>query len=313
MPKAYQNRYVPDEDRRELLKALGVMGTITVGGASLAELQANTPATAPDELASIGDAIRSDLAGSIDAALLTTQQTELASATTALDAVTERGIPVDAARNEFAPVAEAGRPMYDHLNDVGFFESTTTHLPRFNPGFLTDAVGTFAASETLTEPLAELELTNGAGLDLIAEVVANAEALSTHHWVATDEINRDQIEGGEHIPPMTMGAAGGALLWLEWLDDHLWRHHAILTEDILADAVWHGRSMGAGLYLMAEGAKTLAADQPSLADEELGAVLSTGFAVQAISQGLLTLDVAWINDDMRGEPDHDLATITEGT
>lgn len=312
MAYEYSQRQVTDEDRRELLKAIGVAGAASLGGLTLEELHKQSSAgAATSELAPIGQAIKSDLAGQLDAGLIAGQQMAMAEATQALPAVLERGIPTESAGSEFAAIEAAGRPVYEHYKETGFFESTTNHLPRFEPSYLETAIQGFVASEVLSEPLQTLGFEAGAGVDLLSTVVANGQQLSDHHWVATDEIAREQIEIGELIPPMTMGAAGGALLWLEDLDGHLWRHSAILTEDILEGAVWHGQSMAAGFHLMNEGAKAIANEEASLSDGELGALLSTGFAIQAIAQGLLPLDVYWITDEMRDEPGHELATITE--
>jgi hypothetical protein len=305
--------YVNDEERREFLKALGIAGTVAAGGATLDEVRSAVSTAGAEDLASVGQAIQADLGGELDAALIAEQQTGLAKATQELSLALEHGVAEESTgpREEFAAVAEAGRPVYEHMADVGFFESTTGHLPQFTPEFLKSAVSTFVGSEALAEPLSEFDLTDGAGVDLLAEVIANAEELNNHHWVATDGILREELEFGEHIPPMTMGAAGGTLLWLEDLDDHLWRHGVLLTEEIHADAVWHGQSMAAGFSLMAEGARAIDEGDAALSNEELGGLLSTGFAVQAIAQGLLPQDVYWITDEMRASHRPDITVITE--
>lgn len=312
MAQEYRQQYVSDEDRRAFLKALGVAGTVAAGGATLDEVQSATTAGTADELAPIGQAIAAELEGALDGALLGTRQERIAATAAELPHVAEREFSgrESAPGTEFAAVAEAARPVYDHLTEVGFFESTTQHLPRMNPEFLDSAVATFAGSEALIDALDAFGFAGTTGLDLLAEVVANAEELRDYHWVATDQLDREQFEFGEFIPPMTMGAAGGSLLWLEDLDHQLWRQSVLVTEEIAQKAVWHGQSMAAGLYLMTEGAKAVA-EGSALAEEELGALLSTGFAAQAIAQGLLPQDVYWITDEMRGESDFELETITE--
>ena len=290
---------VTDEDRREFLKALGVAGGVAASGATLDELRSAMATAGTDEFASIGHAIQADLSGELDASLIANKQTTLAETASALPVAIEKGFPENEPRGEFASVAEAGRTIYEHVKNVGFFESTTQRLPEFNPEYLQSAVQAFLGSDALAGTLEEFGFTNEAGFDLLTTVIANGEELSDHHWVATDKIPREMIEAGESIPPMTMGAAGGALLWLEDIDQHLWTKKVILTETILEDAVWHGQSMAAGLYLMAEGAKAIAEDADALSDGELGALLSTGFAVQAIAQGLLPQDVYWVTEEMR--------------
>lgn len=310
----YDNaQQITDEDRRDLLKALGIVGTVAAGGLTLEEIHqatATSAAVETEELALIGETVHAELAGSVDASLLASQQDALASSTGALASSLDQGFPADAPREEFAAVAAAGRPVYDHLDDIGFFTSTTQAIPEFDPSFLETAVQGFVASDALTSALESIDFGGTAGVDLITTVVANAEELSHHHWVATDKIDRSQIEFGDAIPAMTKGASGGVLLWLEDLDGHLWRQANILTEEIHADAVWHAQSMAAGFYLIAEGAKALAGDENGYGDDELGALLSTGFAVQAIAQGLLPQDVYWVTDEMRSETDVELETIT---
>lgn len=304
--------YVSDEERREFLKALGVGGAVAAGGTALTEVRDAMTATGGGELSAVGESIRTDLAGTMDAELIASHQAGVASATSELSSVVEKGLPADQQRHEFAAVEEAARPIYDHLVEAGFFEVTTDHLPAFEPSYLESAVNSFVGTEALAEPLSEMGLAEGAGVDMLSEVIANAEELGEHHWVATDEIPRAEIEFGEYIPSMTRGAAGGALLWLKDLDHHLWSHQVLLTEEILADATWHGQSMAAGFQLMAEGAKAIAADGDVLADDELTALLSTGFAVQAIAQGLLPQDAYWVSEEMRAERRTDLQRVAHG-
>jgi hypothetical protein len=298
---------VTDMERREFLRVLGVTGSVATGvglgevreamthsesidGASMGEATA---------LETAGRAVRTDLAGSFDSTLITSQQASLAAAASELPAAREQGVPVEQPRNEFEAVAAAARPVYEHLGETDFFERTTEHLPTFDPAHLEAAVETFVGAEAFAEPLSELGLTGGAGVDLLSEVIANAERLSTYHWVATDEIPRAEIELGEHIPSMTRAAAGGVLLWLEDLDQHLWQKSVLLTPDIHADVTWHARSMVAGFQLMIEGAREVASESRNHADDELGALLSTGFAVQAIAQNLLVQDGYLITEEMR--------------
>lgn len=304
------NRYVTDEERREFLKALGVGGAIAAGGLTLGEVRDAVSTADAEALASIGEAIAGDLAGDLDPGLLATQQTALAEATTELTGVVDRGLTREGPRENFLAVAEAGRPIYDHLESAGFFESTTTHLPEFTPAHLEESVTTFVESERLASPLSQLGLSGAEDVDLVATVIANAEQIRDYHWVATDQIPRERFEFGELIPPMTQAAAGGVLLWLEDLDSHLWKHQVLVTDEILADADWHARSMAAGFQLMSEGAKAIASGSNELSDAELGALLSTGFAVQAIAQNLLPSDVYWITEEMRGQRRTDLEITT---
>ena len=292
-------RHVNDEERREFLKALGVTGAAAAGSITIEEVRNGVSAEGTTDLAPIGQAIQSDLAGNLNSSLLTSQQTALASAAGALPATIKRGLPMDAPREEFQSVADEGRPVYDHLLKTGFFESTTEHLPEFTPAFIEQSLGRFVESASLASPLEALGFTDEELVELVATVGAHRERLGDRHWIATDELPRAQMEIGEHIPPMTQGAAGGVLLWLEDLDHHLWQQQVLLTEDHLADAVWDARAMAAGFQLMAKSAKHIAQGTGTLTDEELTALLSSGFALQTVAQNLLPQDAYWVTEEER--------------
>ena len=312
MTHEVRNAQVTDEERRDFLKALGVGSATAVGGVGLDEVRDAVSAAPTDALAPIGQSIATDVAGELDAQMLASSQATLTERATGLPSVAERGFPTDGQRDDFATVAAAARPIYDHLAEVNFFESTTENLPEISPEYLTQSVTAFVGSEHLATPLTDLGFSQQESTDLVATVVSNAERLSTYHWVSTDQIPRGEIEIGEQIPPMTQGAAAGVLLWLEDLDSHLWQKRVLLTDEILEAAAWHAQSMSAGFQLMTEGAKAIADESGTLSDGELGALLSTGFAVQAIAQNLLLQDVYWIHEDMRASRRTDLRTITEG-
>lgn len=294
-------RSVSVEERREFLKVLGVTGAVAAGGATLDDVRnalAGETATA-GELAGIGEAIRADLSGSLDAGLLTSQQTAVASAASALPTVVDQGLPVDEPREEFQTVAAEGQPVYNHLLEVGFFESTTEHLPEFTPGYIEESIREFVSTAPLAAPLEELGFAEQELVDLVATVVAQRDELGSRHWIATDELPREQLEIGAHIPPMTQGAAGGTLLWLEDLDTHLWQKQALLTEEHLANTVWDARAMVAGYQLMTDGAARLADGDGEVAADELAALLSSGFALQTVAQNQLVQDAYWITEEMR--------------
>ncbi|GAB7095156.1 hypothetical protein JCM30237_23090 [Halolamina litorea] len=292
-------RQISDEDRRTFLKALGVGGAVAVGSASIEDVRNAVTAGESAQLAQIGNDVRADLSGSLDAATLADGQAELASAVSSLTVAAEAGLPAAEQRAEFEAVAAAAQPVYDHLEATGFFESTDTHLPQFTPSYLESAVSTFVGAEGMAEPLSSMGLTGGDGVDLLTEVIANAERLNTYHWVASEDVPREQLQYGEKIPPMTKAASYGALAWLNDLDEHLWQKQILLDDSIYGDAVWHARSMAAGLQLMSEGATALAEESGRFSDEELSALLTTGFAVQAIAQNLLPQDVYWVTEEMR--------------
>lgn len=304
--------HASDRDRRRFLKSVGLTGSLAAGGISLHEIRPELTVPNRPELASMGDAVAGDLTGALNAELLATNQTALIERATRSTAVRERGFPDSGPRADFKPIAAAGRPIYDHLVETGFFESTTDNLPAFTPDYLATCVEAVVASERLATSLEAIGITGREGVDRIATVIGNAEQLKRYHWLATDALTREQFEFADAVPPMTRAATGGALLWLEHLDDHVWKNRTLLTEEMLDDAVWHARSMAAGLALLTEGAKAIADGSPDLTDAELGAVLSTGIAVQAIAQYLLSADVYWVTDDDRAARRTDLRVVTDG-
>ncbi|MFC4552749.1 MULTISPECIES: twin-arginine translocation signal domain-containing protein [Halorussus] len=311
MAHGYGDERVTDEQRREFLKALGVGGAVAAGGATLDDVRSELSTGGSERLASVGEAIRSDLAGELDASLLADRQAAVAEAASGLTAVPERGLPGmnEGPRGEFAAVAEAARPVYDHLGEVGFFESTTERLPEFTPGYIEDSVRRFVVSEGLAGSLSELGFDQRELVDLLATTVNHRERIGDRHWVSTDQLPREQMEFAKYVPPMTKAAAGGVLLWLEDLDEHIWTNAVLLTDDILADATWDARAMAAGFDLMVDGARRVAdgdARGADTTDDELAGLLSSGFALQAIAQNLLPEDAYWIDEEARAERDNDL-------
>ncbi|PSP55232.1 hypothetical protein BRC82_06935 [Halobacteriales archaeon QS_1_67_19] len=316
MAHGHRERAVSDEQRREFLRALGVGGAVAAGGATLDDVNEALEARTSEELATVGEAIRSDLTGEVDADLLAASHADLAEATAGLTAVPERGLPgvESGPREEFEAVAAAARPAYDHLAEVGFFESTTERLPAFTPEFIEDSVRRFVVSDAAGAGLADLGFSQEELVDLMATVVSHRDRIDDRHWVSTDELPREQLEFGEYVPPMTQAAAGGVLLWLEDVDKHLWHQAVLITDEILADATWDARAMAAGFDLMLDGARrvgggaTEAGGEADTADDELAGLLSSGFALQAIAQNLLPQDAYWITEEMRAERQNELQT-----
>jgi hypothetical protein len=313
MVHGHRERSISDERRREFLKALGAGSAVAAGAATLSDVREAVGTSEGSELAPVGEAIRSDLAGSLDAGLLAEGQAGLAEAAAGLTAVPERGLPgaSEGPREEFGAVAAAARPAYDHLAEVGFFESTTERLPEFTPEYIEDSVRRFVVSEELAGSLSDLGFSERELVGLLATVVNHRERIGDRHWVSTDELPREQMEFGEYVPPMTKAAAGGVLLWLEDLDDHLWRQAVLVSDGILADATWDARAMAAGFDLMVDGARRIADSDDATAADELAGLLSSGFALQTIAQNLLPQDAYWITEEMRAERDNDIEIPTQ--
>lgn len=301
---------VTDEERREFLKVLGLTGTVAAGGVTLTELRDELSAGDGEELAPIGEAIEADLTGALDAELLASRRDAFVGAASALPAVVDRGLPAGGARDDFGAVAAAGRPAYDHLTDVGFFESTTNHLPEFTPEYLVASVEQFISSDRLGAMLSDAGFDAAEAVDLFAAIVNGRHELSNQLWLATDKLPRERIRGGEHVPPMTQQAAGGTLLWLEDLDGHLVQDQVLLTEEILATGTWDAHAMAAGFHAMLEGARMIADGSSELSESELAALFTTGFSLQTIAQHLLVDDAYWITEGMRGPRRTDIETVT---
>ena len=119
------------EDQRQLTKTLG----IDAGSESMtiAEMRAAVEADVDPEFASLGEAIRRDLEGKLDADLLERELGNLAEQVARLPAVREEGIPDGEKEPEslYRDIAEPGWRVYEHLLDVGFFESADVNSPRF--------------------------------------------------------------------------------------------------------------------------------------------------------------------------------------
>lgn len=292
---------VTDEDRREFLKVIGVAGAVATAGATLTDVHHEVSSESATELAPVGSAIEADLSGTLDAQLIAEQQAELAAAANELPKSIERGLPPAEAqpREEFSVVAEAAQPVYDHLRDIGFFESSAEYLPEFNLDTLGAALETFVASEHLVDAVEGFGFGEQQGVDLLATIIGNAQELQNTHWVASEELPGEATSLGDAFPSPPQAAAGGALLWLDDIDLHLYQKAILITEEIHQAAVWHGQSMAAGFHLMSEGARVIGEESGSLTEGELGALLTTSFAVQATSQGLLPQDVYWITEPMR--------------
>ena len=309
MGHQYENQ-LTDEERRDFLKALGVGGAVAASSATLTHVQDAVTATDSKMLAPVGQAIQEDLTADIDATLLAEQQSAHVEAASALPAVLERGLPEKELRTDFAQVAEAGRPIYDHLGQIGFFESTMQHLPELSPEYLANSVKTVLNTGVLSTALADIGFDDTAMLDLVGTVVNGRHQLSQQLWHATDQLPREAIRAGEFVPPMTKQAAGGVQLWLADIDAHLVKKRQLLTKEILRDITWDAHAMAAGFQLMTEAATRIGEGTGELSEDELAALLTTGFATQTIAQNLLPLDGYWITEEMRGARRTDLETVT---
>lgn len=301
--------HVTDEERREFLKGLGLAGGIAAGGVGLSEIRQQLTSTSDRDLAGIGESLRTELSGVLNAGLLANRREAFAAEASAIPDVLEKGIPQGQTREDFARVEAAGRPAYEHLVEAEFFGSVASHLPEITPEFVTSATETFVASASAATPLTETGFDEHEATDLVAAVVSGRHRFSEQLWVSRESIPT-AVVGGEYVPSMPRQAAGGSLLWLGDLDSHLAQHSVLLTEEILADATWGAHAIAGGFQLMTAAAEDIASEGKR-SDAELGAMLMTGFALQDIAQFLLMDEAYWITEEMRGERATEIETETE--
>lgn len=305
--KDHGNRPVTDAQRRRFLKLLGV-GTAGAVGITLSDVTVAAE-DIDDSFAEVGEAIRADVADDLDGELIAEGQSELANAATELPTVPAKGHP-DEVRDDYSSVAAPGWEVYEHLVESDFFLKATNYLPDYDVDFVESTLEGFVNSDHFMSSLAEVGLSDDEGIDLLATVVDRAETLSEYHWVGHEEIRRHNYEAGPSIGTMTQLSSGGALLWIDDIDLHLYQQQILITDEILADAAWHAHCMATGFYLMSETARVMADESEDATDAELGTAVSLAFAVQSISQYLLAEDVYWITQAMRRNPEEQPLTIT---
>ncbi|MBP1986314.1 hypothetical protein [Halolamina salifodinae] len=289
---------VTDEERREFLKVIGVAGAVGASGVTLGELNSTVEPSNVEALSAVGAAVSEEMAGGVNPDLLATQQAELATALSAAPAAVESGAAFREPGSAFDDIAEAGWLTHDHLAETGFFETLSEEMPAFNPERLTTSTQAFLGSSAATAPLTDLDLGGTEGVDLVAPIINQAEKLSHFHWIASGDIPAEH-QLADVLPPISQRAAGGVLLWLQNLDDHLYQDQVLLNEQILADGIWEVRGMTAGFYLMAEGAKAVSADSDRFTDAELGALFATSIALQEVAQRMLPVHMHWLDEAAR--------------
>lgn len=309
MAKYKEHTTVTDEERRELLKVIGVAGAVGASGVTLGELNDTVEPTDVEALSSLGAALSEEMTGAVDADLLATQQGELATALAEAPAAIESGAAFEEPGTAFDKIAQAGWGTYDHLEETGFFETLSEEMPAFNPERLTTSTQAFLGSSAAVEPLAELDLGGTAGVDLVVPIINQAEKLSHFHWIASGDIPADH-HLTDVLPPISQRAAGGVLLWLQNLDDHLYQDQVLMNEQILADGIWEVRGMTAGFHLMTEGAKAIGAGSDRFTDAELGALFTTSIALQEVAQRMLPVHMHWIDEETRDPGNAEIDAVT---
>ncbi|MES3516362.1 MAG: hypothetical protein PPP58_01740 [Natronomonas sp.] len=292
---------VTAEDRVQLATAFDA--TDVEGEPTLSELRRAVRTEANSEFASMGEAIRSDLTGQLDADLVESSLNGLRRQLEGAESVREVGVPERVGPGD-AGVGELYRelidpvwPVYHHLVEIGFFESLSENLPAFTPEHIDHTARRLLTTEGLTADL------SGRGFDereqtaLLMDVTNNDTRLS--RWVPTRDIPEGVEFDVDYVPPLYHRAIGGGLLWLKALDRHLTQKEILLTEEILDDAFWRSKAVLGGTLLFLRAVEEIATEGQDLTDEQLVAALSGGAAISIVNQEELMQEVFWIHEEKR--------------
>lgn len=285
---------IDEEDRRRFLKVLGVTGAVSATGFTLDEVREAMAPESTEELATMGQAIQADLTGQLNAELLSTELANLSASIEQLPELRAMGIPAEDS-TAYQEVAAPAWRVHEHLLDVGFFASAESNLPRFTEDHIQVAARELIRAEPLTGALSAVGFSEKEKTALMTNVVNNNERLAM--WVPTRHIPPEAEYDAGHVAPLHQRAAEGTLLWVDEMDDHLWRNEVLLTEQILDDAHWDLKSMLGGYHVLTKAAGDMAAGD--ITDSQLTAALSASTAAMIIGQEDLTNDAFRVTDDMR--------------
>lgn len=293
------------EEQKQLAERLGAESAAVDKGLTLSDLQSAVDTEISDEFATMGAVLREDLEGTLDTTLIDSVLADLEVQIGRLPEVREAGIPDGEREPErlYEELVEPGWRLYDHLLDVGFFESVDRNAPRFNAEHIRNTGHGLLEAEPLTRELERVGFDGDEQLALMANVVNSDKELE--RWVPTAEIPYEVDEFDvEHVPPLHQRASGGSLLWIRAMDVHLWQKEILVTEGILDDGYWDVKGMLGGLYLLALAAREIATEgrDRSLTDGQLMAALTGSAAIMIVKQQDVCHDVFYITDDMRAEP-----------
>jgi len=292
------------DERERLVENLGVDGSVVDEELTLSALRTAIQGEVDEEFASMGEAIRSDLEGTLDADLLESVLADLEERIERLPVVREEGIPDGKREPErlYRELVEPAWRMYDHLVDVGFFESVDRNAPRFSPEHIRNTAHGLIEADPLTSELESVGFDEQAQIRLMTSVVNSDRELA--RWVPTNEIPEEVEFEVDFVPPLHQRAAGGALLWIRTLDVHLWQKQVLITGEILDDCYRDVKAMLGGLYLLTLAAREIATGEgSSLTDGQLMAALTASAAIAILNQEAICHDVFYITEEMRAPPE----------
>lgn len=295
MSHTIRRRELPAAEQTELATRLGVADS-TAQPVTWGSLAGEVDSVHDSTFTAAGETIRADLGDRLDAELLERERDRLETALDRLPDVRDVGVP-DGPDSDYAALTEPGWRVYDHLVETRFFTALDDQLPRFSERHIEHT----ARKLLLTEPLAtELD---AIGFDetektwLLSSVANNATRLA--RWVPTNQIPDGVEYDVSNVPALHRRAAGGALLWIDGLDRHLWQYEPLVTEEILDDAAWYTKALLGGLYVLTTAAHDVATGGDRFSDGQMTAALTASAAIEIVSQEDLMRDVFYITDDMR--------------
>ncbi|MFC4448896.1 hypothetical protein [Halorussus aquaticus] len=288
---------VDERDRRNFLKILGVTGGVGAASElSLSDLRGAVGEGSADELATYGERIRADLAGGLDGGRLSGSLAGIEAGIAELPELRAAGFPAEQG-TAYQEVAAPAWDAYDHLAEVGFFAAAERHLPEFSADHVRATAAELIRAEPLTAALADAGLTERERTAAVVDVVNENERLA--QWVSTASLPADP-EGydPENVAPLHQRALGGALLWIDELDQQLWQREVLLTESMLDDGIWDVKQMLGGVHMFVSAARDLAGPE-ELTDSQLAAALAGGSAIAIRGQEQIEADLFRIGDDER--------------
>lgn len=287
------------EEQRQLAENFGMDQPATTEKLTLDDIRTAIDADSDPEFASMGETIRRDLSGKLDASLLGDELDNIAAQIDRLPAIRDAGVPSgpkEGPDTAYREVAAPGWRVYDHLTEVGFFDSVETNLPRFTPRHIEHTAKELVRADPLTSALDSIGFTERERTTLVMNVVTNNDRLAL--WVPTTDIPEDVEFRVENVPPLHQRAAGGALLWIDALDTHLWQKQVLITDEMRDEGHWDTKAMLGGLYVLASAARDIAGES-SLTDSQLTAALTASAAVMIINQEDICNDLFRITEEMR--------------
>ena len=289
---------VDERDRRTFLKILGLTGGAGVAGEfSLDDLRGAVGEKSSAELATVGEQIRADLGGALDGERLAAAVSGVEASIAELPSLRAAGFPSEPDSAGYQEATEPAWDAYRHLAEVGFFESAESRLPEFTADHVRSTATELIRAEPLTATLAAAGLDERERTAVVVDAVNRNDRLA--EWVSTESLpaNPDEYDVDD-VAPLHQRALGGALLWIDELDQQLWQREVLLTEEMLDRGVWDVKRMLAGTHLFAAAARDLAGPE-ELTDSQLSAALAAGSAIAIRGQEAIEEDVYRITDEKR--------------